>query len=74
MNKFSSIFGQILQVFSWSEFYKAVMETESEKGAKGFTCWQQFVVVLFCLGGGPFLKRDMRRACKLSWEGKTPWH
>ncbi|MEJ5228109.1 DUF4372 domain-containing protein [Thermodesulfovibrio sp.] len=48
MNKFNSIFGQILQIFSRSEFYKAVMETGAEKGAKGFTCWEQFVAMLFC--------------------------
>ena len=48
MNKFSSIFGQILQIFSKNEFYKAVMETGAERGAKGFTCWQRFVAMLFC--------------------------
>lgn len=48
MNKFSSIFGQILQIFSKGEFYRAVVATEAEKGAKGFTCWQQFVAMLFC--------------------------
>ena len=25
-----------------------MVETEAEKKAKGFTCWQQFVVILFC--------------------------
>jgi len=48
MNKFSSIFGQILQIFSKKEFYRAVIETKAERGAKGFTCWQQFVAMLFC--------------------------
>jgi hypothetical protein len=48
MNKFSSIFGQILQIFSKKEFYRAVIETRAERGAKGFTCWQQFVAMLFC--------------------------
>lgn len=48
MNKFSSIFGQILQIFSRREFYKAVIETGTERGAKGFSCWQQFVAMLFC--------------------------
>ena len=36
MNKFNNIFGQILQIFSKREFYKAVMETGAERGAKGF--------------------------------------
>ncbi len=48
MNQFSSIFGQILQIFPKTEFYSAVKETRSEKGAKGFTCWGQFVAMLFC--------------------------
>lgn len=48
MNKFSSIFGQILQIFSKREFYEAVMETEAEKRTKGFTCWDQFVAMIFC--------------------------
>lgn len=48
MNKFSSIFGQILQIFSKNEFYRAVRETQAEKGSKRFTCWQQFVAMLFC--------------------------
>ena len=48
MNQFSSIFGQILQIFSKREFYEAVRETKSEKGAKGFTSWGQFVAMVFC--------------------------
>jgi hypothetical protein len=48
MNKFNSIFGQILQLFSRNEFYKAVAETEAERKAKGFTSWNQFVAMLFC--------------------------
>lgn len=48
MNKFNSIFGQILQIFSKNDFYMAVKETGAEKRAKGFTCWQQFVAMLFC--------------------------
>ena len=34
MNKFSSMFGQVLQIFSKREFYQAVKETKAEKGAK----------------------------------------
>ncbi|RMF94441.1 MAG: DUF4372 domain-containing protein, partial [Candidatus Schekmanbacteria bacterium] len=43
MSKFSNIFSQILQLFSKVEFYRYVDETGSEKGAKGFSCWKQFV-------------------------------
>jgi hypothetical protein len=48
MNKFSNIFGQIIQILSRNALYRAVKETEAEKGAKGFTCWQKFVRMLFC--------------------------
>lgn len=48
MNKFSSMFGQVLHIFSKKEFYSAVKETRAEKGAKGFSCWDQFVAMLFC--------------------------
>ena len=39
MNKFSSMFGQVLQIFSKKEFYSAVKKTQAEKWAKGFSCW-----------------------------------
>lgn len=48
MNKFSSIFGQMLQIFHKHAFYQAVQETKAEHAAKGFTCWEQFVAMMFC--------------------------
>ncbi len=66
MNKLSSMFGQILHIFSKIEFYSAVKELRAEKGAKGFICWEQFVAMLFCqLGQAHSLKGDMWRPCKL---------
>lgn len=59
MNKFSNIFGQILQIFSRNEFYRVVKETKAEKGAKGFTCWQQFVGMLFCQLGQAHSLREI---------------
>jgi len=59
MNKFSSIFGKILQIFSKKEFYKAAIETKAERGAKGFTCWQQFVAMLFCQIGQAHSLREI---------------
>jgi hypothetical protein len=59
MNKFSNIFGQILQIFSRNEFYRVVKETGAEKGAKGFTCWQQFVGMLFCQLGQAHSLREI---------------
>jgi len=46
--RFCSIFSQLLQLFPRIEFQRAVNETGAERGAKGFTCWQQFVAMLFC--------------------------
>lgn len=48
MNKFSSIFGQILQIFPKTQFEIFVKETGSDKAIKGFPCWTQFVAMLFC--------------------------
>jgi hypothetical protein len=59
MNKFSSIFGQILQIFSKNEFYEAVKETKADKGAKGFSCWEQFIAMLFCQLGQAHSLREI---------------
>ena len=59
MNRFSSIFGQILHLFSRREFFEAVHATQSERGAKGFTCWDQFVAMLFCQLGQAHSLREI---------------
>lgn len=59
MNKFSSIFSQILSLFSRVEFERAIRETQAEKGAKGFTCWGQFVGMLFCQLGQAHSLREI---------------
>ncbi len=59
MNKFSSMFGQVLQIFSKREFYAAVQETKAEKAAKGFSCWGQFVAMLFCQLGQAHSLREI---------------
>jgi hypothetical protein len=46
MNKFTSIFSQILSLFTRIDFEKAVKETKAEYKAKDFTCWGQFVSML----------------------------
>lgn len=48
MNKFNNIFGQILQLFPRSEFFELVHETKSDFATKGFSCWNQFVGMMFC--------------------------
>jgi hypothetical protein len=44
----SSIFSQMLRLFSRTEFERAVVEHRAERHARGFSCWGQFVAMLFC--------------------------
>ena len=48
MTRVSSIFSQMLQLFSRHEFERVVAEHRAERHARGFTCWGQFVAMLFC--------------------------
>ena len=48
MIRVSSIFSQMLQLFSRADFERAVHEHRAERHARGFTCWGQFVAMLFC--------------------------
>jgi Domain of unknown function (DUF4372)/Transposase DDE domain len=48
VNRFCSIFSQILGLFSRYEFETAVRKHQAERHARGFTCWGQFVAMLFC--------------------------
>ena len=48
MTRFCSIFNQLLQLFPRVAFERAVRETHAERHARGFTCWDQFVAMLFC--------------------------
>jgi hypothetical protein len=59
MNRFNSIFGQILHLFSKREFFEAVYATQAERGAKGFSCWDQFVAMLFCQRGQAHSLREI---------------
>ncbi|MFQ6052529.1 MAG: IS4 family transposase [Candidatus Hydrothermarchaeota archaeon] len=59
MNKFNSIFSQILHIFPRMEFEKIVRQTQAEKGAKGFSCWQQFVAMMFCQLGQAHSLREI---------------
>lgn len=46
--RFCSIFSQLLHLFPRTEFQHAVEHTKAERHARGFTCWGQFVAMLFC--------------------------
>lgn len=60
MNKSISMFGQILHVVPKRDFYAIVKETGAERGAKGFSCWGQFVSMLFCQVGQA---KSLREIC-----------
>jgi hypothetical protein len=42
------MFSQILQLFPRSDFQLPVKETKAERHARGFSCWNQFVSMMFC--------------------------
>jgi hypothetical protein len=69
MNRFCSIFSQLLQLFSRVEFQHIVMVTRAERYAKGFTCWGQFVAMLFCQLGRAHTLREITGGLR-SCEGK----
>jgi hypothetical protein len=48
MNRVCSIFAQLLQLFSRVQFQQAVQKHNAERHARGFTCWGQFVAMMFC--------------------------
>jgi len=48
MSKNSSLLAQVLKFSPKSEFVELVHQHKAEYKAKGFSCWQQFVSMLFC--------------------------
>ncbi len=48
MTQVCSVFSQLLQLFPRGAFAQAVKKHSAERNAKGFTCWGQFVAMLFC--------------------------
>jgi hypothetical protein len=48
MVQVASLFNQLLQHFPRAEFAALVKKHGAEHAAKGFTCWTQFVSMLFC--------------------------
>jgi Domain of unknown function (DUF4372)/Transposase DDE domain len=69
MNRFCSMFSQILQLFPRSQFQVLVKETKAERHARGFSCWDQFVSMMFCQLGRA---HSLREICHGLWscEGK----
>ena len=59
MNRFCSIFSQLLQLFPRWEFQQLVLETKAERHARGFSSWGQFVAMLFCQLGRAHSLREI---------------
>jgi len=55
----ASCFSQILSLIDRGAFERAVRHHRAEVGAKGFTCWQQFVAMLFCQLGAANSLREI---------------
>lgn len=69
VTRFCSVFSQLLQLFSKTDFQRKVMELDVERHARGFRCWDQFVAMLFCQLGRA---QSLREICGglASCEGK----
>lgn len=59
MQRFCSIFSQLLQLFPRLEFEQAVQKHRSDYAAKGFSSWGQFVAMLFCQVGRAHSLREI---------------
>lgn len=59
MHRFCSIFSQLLQLFPRIQFEQAVRDHNAEYHARGFTCWGQFVAMLFCQLGRAHSLREI---------------
>lgn len=55
----ASLFAQVLSLVSRRDFDRTVRVRQAEKGAKGFSCWDQFVAMLFCQLGGAHSLREI---------------
>lgn len=48
MVRHASLFSQLVALFNRSRFSELVFRHKAERYAKGFSCWEQFVSMLFC--------------------------
>jgi hypothetical protein len=55
----ASCFSQLLSLVDRASFARAVRQHQAERGAKGFSCWDQFVAMLFCQMGGANSLREI---------------
>lgn len=48
MVRHASLFSQLIALFNRNRFYELVYRHQAERYTKGFSCWDQFVSMLFC--------------------------
>jgi hypothetical protein len=63
------MFSQLLKLFPRTEFQALVKRTHAERHARGFTCWGQFVAMVFCQLGRAHSLREICGGLR-SAEGK----
>jgi tetratricopeptide (TPR) repeat protein len=62
----SSLFGQLISLFSRRQFHELVVKHRAERYAKGFNSWDHFVAMLFCqLAQAKSLREICGGACHL---------
>jgi hypothetical protein len=69
VNAFCSLFSQILKFLPRSDFEGEVRKLNAERHARGVSCWQQFVSMMFCQLGRAHSLREIEQGLK-SCEGK----
>jgi Domain of unknown function (DUF4372)/Transposase DDE domain len=69
VNAFCSLFSQILKFLPRSDFEGEVRKLNAERHARGVSCWQQFVSMMFCQFGRAHSLREIEQGLK-SCEGK----
>ncbi|MFA6109198.1 MAG: DUF4372 domain-containing protein [Candidatus Latescibacterota bacterium] len=55
----ASLFSQLLQQVPRAQFAQLVRPHRAEKGTQGFSCWTQFVAMLFCHLGRADSRREI---------------
>ena len=55
----ASCFAQMVTLIDRTDFARAVRHHQAERGAKGFSCWEQIVSMLFCQVGSAHSLREI---------------
>jgi hypothetical protein len=72
MNKYNTIFGQILDYVSRSDFQNLVEKHKSDKGSKGFSSWSHFATMLFAQISGQNGLRSIENG--INYQGNNLYH